>query len=248
MGDAFVKMLLIYHLYRIFTMKCVVVFIVLLLLNMGMYIAFTYHTEPWINRFLQREVYGTLYWAESFFILKMTMIISILLLTETLFEHQNHDTAMLMRFHPLTVFVSKLCLIAVIFMLKTLFLFVLIYFIYAKTPFSLSLRVDTTVIFTLWLSGLRTLALMVLIMVLTRHKAWLLLLFLAYILMEISYTQQTYIHSISTAQKTLALIFSNVFLSPQEGFVMLNHKSLNLFISGILLIVAHGIERIEGHK
>ena len=248
MGDAFVKMLLIYHLYRIFTMKCVVVFIVLLLLNMGMYIAFTYHTEPWINRFLQREVYGTLYWAESFFILKMTMVISILFLTETLFEHQNHDTAMLMRFHPQTVFVSKLCLIAVIFMLKTLFLFVLIYFIYAKTPFSLSLHVDTTVVFTLWLLGLRTLALMVLIMVLTRHKAWLLLLLLAHILIEISYMEQPNVQNTNTMLNFIVLLFTNVSFSPYKGFTSINHTGLNVFISGILFIIAYGFERIKRHE
>lgn len=221
-------------------------FALLLVVNIAMYLIFTSPNEAAIIRFLQRDIYGRLYWSESFFILKISLVMAILFLTEILFENPQHDTVVLMRFHTAVVFLVKLILIAVMVMLKSLFLFVLLFFIYTKTPFYMPLSTCPQAVFKIWLWGLRTLTWMVLVMVITRHKGWLLLLFFCYLLLEIVFPFHP--KHMDLGQSVILLFFSHVTFSPSRGFMLWNNTVLNLFISLFVLSISHRINGIEIHK
>ncbi len=238
-------MLIYYYFYRIFHVKSVLIITVLVLLNLGYYIFLTHPRGNLINLLSQSDVYGKLYLVESLFFLRISMLLIMVFFTEALFENPKHDIVCLMRFKPYVIYGVKIVLLLVIHTGIFLFLFISVHFIYTQAVFFQAHFVHIESFFYSFLMSIRALAWMIFFIVVFRHKGWLLLVILGYLIVEINVSHNDLFHDYNLGAKTLFLLLSYVAQTPKQALAYLNHPALNLLLSFLLLGFTYAYARLK---
>ena len=121
--------------YRLFSVRTLIFFFALIGLNVTVFIIFTQHTHASVNRLLFADMFAFEYFMESLFFVKVSLMITLMVVSEKLFNQPSMDMALIKRATRTRLCVSKWFVSTAVSLGVGGGLFIMMVIIYSFTPY-----------------------------------------------------------------------------------------------------------------